>query len=252
MSAGPLAVVTGAARRVGAATAEELARHGFDLLLVGRTGGRPLQATVDAARAAAAAQGRSIDVRTDAVDLADPASVVAFGERLSRLPGIDALVHNASSYDTTPLGAITDADFCRHMRVNAAAPLLLTQAAAGPLRRSRLAAGGAVVCFGDIHAMGRPRRSYAAYGASKAALGYVVESLARELAPHVRVNAIAPGVVAWPDSTSMQEREAYESRIPLARSGTPQEAAAMVRWLVLEATYMTGEILRLDGGRWLG
>jgi len=78
-----------------------------------------------------------------------------------------------------------------------------------------------------------------------------VEALARELAPRVRINAIAPGVVAWPDGTSVQERAAYEARTPLDRSGTPEDAAAMVRWLVLEAPFVTGEVIRLDGGRWL-
>jgi pteridine reductase len=75
--------------------------------------------------------------------------------------------------------------------------------------------------------------------------------MARELGPHVRVNAIAPGVVAWPEGTDQQEIHAYESRIPLGRSGTPQDAAAAVRFLILDAAYITGEIIRVDGGRWL-
>jgi pteridine reductase len=161
------------------------------------------------------------------------------------------LIHNASTYGPTPLGRITLDDVQRHLRVNALSPLLLTQAAAEPLRQSRLEGGGSVVFFSDIHVLGRPRRDYLAYTMSKSALTGVIQSLARELAPRIRVNAIAPGVIAWPEGTSRSEIDAYEKRIPLGRSGTPEDAARLVRWLVLEAGYVTGEIIRLDGGRWL-
>jgi pteridine reductase len=245
------AVITGAARRVGAAIAAELAGHGLDLLLVTRAGGTDGGAVQRASHAAAAERGHAIEVELAEVDLAAPQSVAALSQRLAGLPRIDALVHTAASYAPTPFGRVTDEEAVAHFRANALAPLLLTQAAAEPLRRSTLDAGAAVICFGDIHALGRPRRSFSAYGMSKAALGHLVESMARELAPEVRVNGIAPGVVAWPERTSQEEKDRYEARIPLRRSGTPKEAAAMVRWLILEATYLTGTMIRLDGGRWL-
>jgi pteridine reductase len=157
----------------------------------------------------------------------------------------------ASSYERTPFGSIAPEDAEREVRVNALAPLLLVQAFTERLAASRLEGGGAVVVFGDIHAAGRPRRDFAPYLMSKAALHGMVESLALELAPRVRVNAIAPGVVAWPDGTPEPERTAYEARIPLARPGTPGDAARLVRTLVRDMHYVTGSVLRLDGGRWL-
>ncbi len=112
--------------------------------------------------------------------------------------------------------------------------------------------GGAVVAMADIHAMGLPRPAFSAYAMSKAALVEMVRSLARELAPRVRVNGVAPGVVAWPEQGYESEsgaQAAYLKRVPLARAGAPEEAAAAVAWLAMDATYVTGQILRLDGGR---
>lgn len=247
--------MTGAGRRVGRAVAVELAREGFDLLLTWRERDHSSRAAIDetvgAAHAAARQAMRDIAVELHEVELSDAGGVSTLCGRVAALSRVDAIVHNASSYGPTPLGTITDDQAMAHYRVNALAPLLITQAAAAPLRRSTLGHGGAVVCFSDIHVLGRPRRNFAAYAMSKAALTQMVEVLARELAPSVRVNAIAPGVVAWPDDTPEAERHAYEERIPLARAGTPEEAAALVRWLVLEAGYITGEVIRLDGGRWL-
>jgi len=247
----PVALVTGAAHRVGAAVALELAAAGFDLVLTCHTRSAELEITAQAARDAAAASGGACSVELHRVDFADIAAVGAFAAELAGRDRCDALIHNASVYEPSPLGSITDDELVRQYRVNAVAPLLLTQAAGELLRRSTLVGGGAVVCFSDIHVLGRPRLRFAAYSMSKAALTQMVEGLARELAPQVRVNAIAPGVVAWPDDTPAAERERYELRIPLRRPGTPEDAAKLVRWLVLDATYVTGEIIRLDGGRWL-
>ena len=95
-------------------------------------------------------------------------------------------------------------------------------------------------------------REFVAYAMSKAALAEMVRSLARELAPRVRVNGVAPGVAAWPESgreSDVEAQQAYLKKVPLARAGTPEECAEVVRWLALEATYLTGEIVRFDGGR---
>jgi pteridine reductase len=245
----PVAVVTGAARRVGLAIARELAAAGCDLVLTYRSSEAAAQ------EAAHELQGLGAAVRLERIDLADPGAAEALGQRLgAELPRIDVLVHNASVYEPTPLAQITSADLVRHFAVNAASHVMLTKAVALRLAQSPLAGGGAIVAMCDIHAMGRPRRNFLAYSMSKAALGEMVRSLARELAPRVRINGVAPGVVAFaeegPDADPAMQR-AYLSRIPLGRSGTPEEAAQVVRWLALEATYVTGEIVRLDGGRWL-
>ena len=245
-----LAIVTGAARRVGRAVALELARHGWDLLLTHHTRGAETLQTAADARAAALDSGRTIDVRTAELDLSDLAAVEQFG-RAHGSGAADALVLSAASYARTPFGSIDAATAEREMRINALAPLLLVQALAPALARSALTGGGAVLAFGDIHAMGRPRRAFAPYLMSKSALHCMVEALALELAPAVRINGIAPGVVAWPDDAPAEERAAYEARIPLARAGTPDDAARLVRSMIEDMPYVTGTVIRLDGGRWL-
>jgi pteridine reductase len=245
----PLAIVTGAARRVGRAVAIELARAGFDVVLTWRTRRAEADATATDAVAAARAAGRA-DVRADPIhlDLSSDDSVAAF---VARFQGraLDVLVLSASSYARTPFGAITAATAAEEWRVNAQSPLLLAQGLRGPLEASTLPGGSSIVAFTDIHAHGHPRRAYAPYLMSKAALAAMVECLAVEMAPRVRVNAIAPGVIAWPDDAPSDERARYEARIPLARPGTPEDAAQLVRAITLDMPYVTGTTIRLDGGR---
>lgn len=245
----PIALVTGAARRVGRATVVELAQRGFDVLLSYYTRAEDAEQTARIATAAAAEVGQSAVCRTIQADLSTASDIEALSQAMHELPRLDALVHNAATYGRSPLGSIKTATCIDHYLVNAIAPLQLTQAASAKLRGAPTPAGGAVVFFGDAHVLARPINGYAAYGMSKAAVTHLVQTLARELAPSVRVNGVAPGVVAWPEDASPAEIEQYESRVPLGRSGTPEEAARVVSWLILEATYITGEIIRIDGGR---
>lgn len=245
----PIAIVTGGARRVGLAIARSLANAGCDLVITYRT-------SEDEARGAAAeirSGGRA--VRLERVDLADLAAAESLARRLAaELPRLDVLVHNASIYGPTPLAELTAELALSHATINAIAPLLLSKHLSPRLSESPLPGGGAIVAMSDIHAIGRPRKGYIAYNMSKAALTEMVRSLARDLAPRVRVNAVAPGVVAFgesgPDADPEMQRR-YLSRVPLERSGTPEDAAEAVRWLALDAHYTTGQIVRVDGGRWL-
>lgn len=249
MSERPVALVTGGVRRVGLAIARALARAGCDLVVTHRARAE------EAAEAVASLGVLGARVIVERLDLDDLAAVEAFGTRVARdLPRLDVLVHNASTYAPTPLETLDAAAILSHYRVNAAAPLLLTRHLAPRLRESPLVSGGAVVALADMHALGRPRREHAAYSMSKAALVEMVRALARDLAPRVRVNAVAPGVVAFPESgpeSSAEFQRRYLARVPLGRSGTPDEAAGVVRWLALDAAYVTGEVVRVDGGRWL-
>ncbi len=242
----PLALVTGASRRVGRAIAVELGRCGFELILTYHRGTQAIEETIDLVQQSSAAPVNAVQLNLD-----DPLCVSRVVEVLRDRTRLDALVHNASSYRRSPLGSITAVDALEQYRVNALSPLLITQALADRLGASVLPGGGAVVCLGDIHVLGRPLPAYAAYAMSKAALTQMVQSLVRDLAPSVRINAVAPGVVAWPQNEDPKVIAAYEARIPLQRPGTPEEAAEVVRWLILEARYVTGEVIRLDGGRWL-
>lgn len=240
----PVALVTGGARRVGRATCLALSRAGCDVHFTFRT-------SDDEARSLE----REIGARGHELDLSDLAAVERFAARLSNeLPRLDIVVHNASVYAPSPLASLTENDMLSNYRVNAVAPLLLTRGVLPLLSASTLPGGGSVVCMCDIHALGRPRKGFYAYAMAKAALAEMVRGLALELAPRVRVNGIAPGVVAFPEhgyesDAEMQER--YLKRVPLGRSGTPEDAAGAVKWLAMDAAYVTGEIVRVDGGRWV-
>lgn len=245
----PVALITGAARRVGRVIALELAARGCDIVVHANTSLDEARQTADACRT----RGGSATVW--AADLGDtPALAHAAADLARQLPRLDVLVHNASAYAPSPLAEITPERALADFSVNALAPLILSKAFALLLTSCPLVSGGSIVAMADIHVLGRPRKDFVSYSMSKAALVQMVECLARDLAPKVRVNAVAPGVVAWPEQgyesdSSMQE--AYLRRVPLARSGTPEDTAKAVAFLALDAAYTTGHILRLDGGRWL-
>lgn len=243
----PVALVTGGAVRVGRATCMALARAGCDLIITYRTRRSEAQNAADEA----AALGARVELRE--LDQSDLAAVERLGREVAQ-GRVDILVHNASIYGPSPLASVTGEDALAHYRINALAPLLLSKHLAPVLAKSSLKGGGAIVAMCDMHVLGRPRKEMSAYAMSKAALVEMVRTLARELAPHVRVNGVAPGVVAFPEQgyeSDAEMQQAYLSRVPLQRSGTPEDAAEVVRWLALDATYTTGEIVRVDGGRWL-
>lgn len=232
-SAAPVALVTGAGVRVGAAIARDLAEHGWTVAAHYRTHAPRL------GRAAAAAA-----LQADLAAPDGPARLAAaFRERFDRL---DLLVNGAATFDAAPVEETDAALFDAHMDLNARAPLLLVKALLPLLRRSR----GAVVNVADVGGGLVPWRRYAAYAASKAALVRLTECLALELAPTVRVNAVAPGTVLFPEAYPPARRRELVARIPLRREGTPEDVAAAVRYLA-GAPFVTGAVLPVDGGRHL-
>ena len=241
---GKCALITGAARRIGAAIAELLHRHGAKVAIHYR----------GAETEAAALARRLNEVRADSAnifagDLAvtgAPASVV--DAVVSWSGRLDILVNNASSFYPTPLGSITEEQWTDLIGSNLKAPLFLSQAAAAHLRANH----GAIVNIVDIHAK-RPLREHAVYASAKAGLVMLTRSLAKDLAPDVRVNAVAPGAIAWPENgMSDAVKENIARQIPLGRSGEPADIARSVLFLVRDATYSTGSILTIDGGRSVG
>jgi len=244
----PVALITGGSKRVGRHTALALAAAGCDLVVTSRS------ADDDNGLSEAAAE-HGAAVHLAELDPGALSSDESAAEKLaSNLDRLDILVHNASNYFPTPLNETTGQGALRLYNVNALGPLLLTKHLAPKLAQSDRPGGGSIVCMADIHSMGRPRSGFAAYSMAKAALVEMVRSLARELAPAVRINAVAPGVVQWPDEGYESDEEAqraYLKRVPLARPGTPDDAAEAVRWLAMDAHYTTGQIVRVDGGRWL-
>jgi pteridine reductase len=239
--AAPVALVTGAARRIGAAIARHLHAHGFDLALHYRESHADMQALV--AELEGRRAGSVLSLQADLADFDRLPELVA--RTVGRFGRLDALVNNASAFFPTPFGNATPREWDALFAVNARAPYFLAQAAAPHLEK----AGGAIVNLADIHGE-RPLRGHALYGASKAALIHLTRALALELGPRVRVNAIAPGAILWPaEGKPAAERDALLARTPLGRTGTQEEIAATVLWLLRDATYTTGQVIRVDGGR---
>ena len=242
MSDTPTAVVTGGAKRVGRAVVERLAHAGYKVLVTFNSGRAAADELVDELK-----RKKITTVNAIELNLADPdaADRLANIVRLTLGTRLDVLVNNASLYlpDDEPDGA-TAVLQRRLFEVNAIAPALVTAA----LTPALLVARGCVVNFLDLLAE-KPWPKYSAYCASKAALHATTLGYARKLAPHVRVNGIAPGVVDWPVDMPESERTAYIKKVPLGRAGTPSEAADVVHWLATGAPYVTGQVIRLDGGR---
>lgn len=237
----PAVLVTGAARRIGAAIARRLHAAGYDIALHHHASASEATALAAVLEASRAGSTRVLAADLRAFDRI-PELIAAAAGHFGRL---DALVNNASAYYATPFGTVTPAQWDDLFAVNVRAPFFLAQAAAPHLAHR----GGAIVNLVDAYAE-RPRTGISAHAGSKAALAGITHALAVELAPQVRVNGVAPGAILWPEDGIEPVLQAQLiDRTPLARAGSAEEVAEAVRWLLQDATYLTGEILRLDGGR---
>jgi len=239
-----VALITGAARRIGAAIARTLHAQGADVAIHYRESGEAANAVaadLNAIRANSAAT-----FAADLNDLADLNHLVddvrAWRSRL------DILVNNASSFYPTPVGEITEEQWNDLVGTNLKAPLFLSQAALPALREAR----GVIINIVDVHSQ-RPLRNHAVYGPAKAGLAMLTRSLAKDLAPEVRVNGVSPGAILWPENgMSAATKDAILEQIPLGRPGTPEDVADAVLFLAKDADYVTGQIIAIDGGRSIG
>jgi pteridine reductase len=239
MNGNRVALVTGGARRVGRAIVERLAQSGYDIAFTYLSSHDEAEELAGQIRAT----GRYC-IAIEA-DLTKPSTAVAqIASHIEPVGRLDVLVNNASLYKPGGLEDPILPDSTRLWAIHAEAPLLLCQRFEKLLRAGR----GHVINMVDLLAE-RPWPKYLAYCASKAALWNLTLGLARSLAPEVTVNGIAPGVVEWPDDYPPQERDNYLKRVPLARAGTPQDVANLVHFLCTGGQYITGQIIRLDGGR---
>lgn len=240
---GKVVLVTGGARRVGAAICRRLHAAGASLFVHYRASAleaRALQVELNASRAESAALAQA--------DLIKPASgpqlVKAALKQFGRL---DALVNNASSFFPTAIGEITEQVWDDLIGTNLKAPLFLAQAAAAELRKNH----GCIVNLIDIH-VDHPMRNHAVYTAAKGGLAALTRALARDLGPEVRVNGIAPGTILWPDDESWRDEVARQriiNQTALKRIGEPDDIARAVQFLLADAPYVTGQIIAVDGGR---
>jgi NAD(P)-dependent dehydrogenase (short-subunit alcohol dehydrogenase family) len=237
---GKLALVTGAAKRVGRCIAVSLARAGADVIV------HYNRSEADAGETASLI--RQIGRRAEIVqaDLAQPDQIDAMMLRVAEMFGespkpLGVLVNNASVYNRTPLAGLTADQWDHEMAVNARGPAICISRAM-PL----LGPGASIVNITDVSA-DDPRAALPAYCASKAALEAVTRSAAKALAPNIRVNAVAPGAILWEDSISESQKQFVLNQIPMKRTGCPEDLAAAVIFLC-QNEYITAQTLRVDGG----
>jgi len=234
-------LVTGAARRIGAAIVTCLHENGACVAIHYRGSAddaKALRDRLNGARddSAAVFQADLLDI--DKIpDLID--AVIGWGGQL------DGLVNNASSFYPTPVGSITEQHWDDLLGSNLKAPLFLSQAAADSLRKNK----GVIINIVDVHA-DRPLRDHPVYGPAKAGLAMLTRSLAKDLAPEIRVNGVSPGAILWPENgMSDAVQKNILDQVPLQCAGSPEDIAGCVLYLTRDARYVTGQIIAVDGGR---
>lgn len=237
----PVALITGAGKRVGAEIARTLHTAGYDLALHCRRSVN--EASTLAAELEQRRANSTLVLQAELADLeALPALIDTTVAQFGRL---DALVNNASAFYPTPIGTATPTQWNELFASNAQAPFFLAQAAVPALRESH----GSIVNLVDIYAE-RPLARHPVYCMAKAALAAMTRSLALDLGPDIRVNGIAPGAVMWPsDGKLYDDQQTMLARTPLQRAGSPHDVASAVLWLLRDAPFVTGQIIRIDGGR---
>ncbi|OGS93444.1 MAG: pteridine reductase [Gallionellales bacterium GWE2_58_10] len=240
---GKVMLVTGGAKRVGAAICRRLHAAGAQVAVHYHSSAQQALALQDELnrlrpKSAAAFQADLLDL--DALPKLVHKVIKKFGQ-------LDALVNNASSFYATPLAEVDEQQWHDLLGTNLRAPLFLAQAAADELRRRH----GAIVNIADIHAE-RPMQGHLLYSVAKAGLAALTRGLAQEMAPQVRVNAIAPGVIVWPDGPEWEDVERRRKIVAhtlLKREGEPDDIAKAVVFLIQDAPYVTGQVISVDGGR---
>lgn len=241
---GRVALITGGAKRLGNAIAHALHRDGAQLVIHYRSSKTSADALVDELNALRA--GSAVAIGCDLLDTQALPRLVA--QTLAKFGRLDILVNNASSFYPTPIGSITEQQWDDLLGSNLKAPLFLAQAAAPALRATQ----GLILNMVDIHAQ-RPLPAHTVYSIAKAGLATLTKSLARELGPEIRVNAIAPGPVLWPEhQMSAELQQEIISKTALKRQGSPQDIARAALFFAKDAPYVTGQILAIDGGRSIG
>jgi len=236
-------LITGGAKRVGAAICRELHAEGAQLMIHYKTSiqeARALQAELNLQRANSVAI-----IQGDLLNMDVSSSLVY--ETIEHFGKLDVLINNASSYSPTEIGSINEQNWHDLVGSNLKAPMFLAQAAAPELRKNR----GCIINITDMH-IERPKKGYVVYSVAKAGLVTLTKSLAQELSPEVRVNAVAPGPVLWPDNNP-QFDEVYRQRVIsqtlLKRVGEAADVAKAVKFLIADAPFVTGHVLAVDGGR---
>ena len=239
----PVALITGAARRIGATIAKYLHDEGYNLVLHYNNSSEDTQKLCDSLN-----QQRKNSCIALQADLREISSVEELGKKaIAHWQRLDALINNASSFYPTPVGEITPNDWQDLIGTNLQAPLFLSQACAPSLKLTK----GCIINIADIHGE-RPLSRHTVYCIAKAGNIMLTKSLAKDLAPEIRVNGIAPGTILWPENAAEISDEIQEiilKRIALKKIGDPTDIAKTILFLLKDAPYITGQIIAVDGGR---
>ncbi len=241
---GQWALITGAAKRIGACIARTLHANGANVVVHYASSSGAADALVDELNAQRAGSAFAIQA-----DLLDSTALQALVDAvIERTGSLNILVNNASTFYPTPLDDVTEQDWDDLLGTNLKAPLFLAQAAAPHLR----ATGGQIINIVDIHST-RPLKNHPVYGPAKAGLAMLTRSLAKDLAPQIRVNGVSPGAILWPEEGMTEKAaESIVRQIPLGRTGEPEDIARTALFLIKDAPYITGQIIAVDGGRSVG
>lgn len=240
---GKVVLITGGAKRLGAAICRRLHGSGAELFVHYRSAAeeaRALQAELNAKRGNSLALAQADLLKVSATSELVKAAVKEFGR-------LDAVVNNASTFYPTVIGEITEKEWDDLIGTNLKAPLFLAQAATPELRKTH----GCIVNIIDIHAE-LPMKNHAVYTAAKGGLLALTRALARDLAPEIRVNGVAPGTILWPEDEVWRDEVARQriiNQTALKRIGEPEDIAAAVQFLLADAPYVTGQVISVDGGR---
>jgi pteridine reductase len=242
-SAAPVALVTGGAQRIGAAIVRTLHKAGYNMVVHchrSQDAASAVCAELNMLRTDSAISLQADLLNLDAIAMLAEQSVSAWGR-------LDALVNNASAFYPTPVAHVSGLQWDELMGSNARAPFFLSQAVASALSQQ----SGAIVNIADVYAE-KPLRQHTVYCMAKAANVMLTKSMAKELAPQVRVNGIAPGAILWPEqggAVQADKQQALLQAVPMGRTGTPDDIAQAVLFLLRDAPYITGQIIAVDGGR---
>ncbi len=236
------ALITGSAKRIGASIAEHLHQAGMNVIVHHNTSEKEARELVD----------KLNEVRVDSAiaiqaDLEDKdAYSVLINNSLKFKGNIDVLINNASAFYPTPVENLNDKQWNEIININLKAPLFLSQLAAESLRKNN----GCIINIADIHA-NRPLKDHSIYSVSKAGLIMLTQSLAKELAPTIRVNAISPGAITWPDEMNDETKKIILAHTAMKKTGSMADISKAVLFLIKDADYITGQVLNIDGGRTL-
>ncbi len=239
----PVALITGAARRIGNAIGKQLHGAGYNVVLHYNQSAKEIHQLADSLN-----QQRNNSAVVVQANLCDLEAVEALAQQaIKQWQGLDALINNASSFYPTPVGEITAKAWNDLFGTNVQAPLFLSQACVTALKQNK----GSIINIADIHAE-RPLSKHTVYCMAKASNIMLTKSLAKELAPDIRVNGIAPGTILWPENEAEVDSEIQEiilKKIALKKIGEPEDIAKTIQFLLTSAPYITGQIIAVDGGR---